>query len=227
MKMILEVCCGNLDSVKAAVKGGAQRVELCSRLDLDGLTPLWEDLREARNLFPDLKIHVLIRPREGDFCYSAKEVSRMSADAETALALGADGLVLGALDEKGDVDQAVIQELLAVAEPWAPSLTFHRAFDVCRKPFEALETIEGMGFHRILTSGQAPSAQEGTDMLRELQSRAHLIILPGGGINASNARRILELSGCSELHASASTLQPDGRKVSDAKKVAAILAATP
>ena len=224
--MILEVCCGNLDSVKAAVEGGAQRVELCSRLEVDGLTPLWEDLREARSLYPQLKIHVLIRPREGDFCYSAKEVDKMAADIETALALGADGLVLGALDEKDDVDQAVIQELLAVAEPWAPALTFHRAFDVCRRPFDALETIEGMGFHRILTSGQAPSAQEGTDMLRELQSRAKLIILPGGGINASNARRILELSGCSELHASASSLQPDGRKVTDAKKVAAIIAAT-
>jgi copper homeostasis protein len=224
--MILEVCCGNLDSVKAAVEGGAQRVELCSRLEVDGLTPLWEDLREARSLYPQLKIHVLIRPREGDFCYSAKEVDKMATDIEIALALGADGLVLGALDEKDDVDQAVIQELLAVAEPWAPALTFHRAFDVCRRPFDALETIEGMGFHRILTSGQAPSAQEGTDMLRELQSRTQLIILPGGGINASNARRILELSGCSELHASASSLQPDGRKVTEAKKVAAIIAAT-
>lgn len=224
--MILEVCCGNLDSVKAAVEGGAQRVELCSRLEVDGLTPLWEDLREARSLYPQLKIHVLIRPREGDFCYSAKEVDKMAADIEIALALGAEGLVLGALDEKDDVDQAVIQELLAVAEPWAPALTFHRAFDVCRRPFDALETIEGMGFHRILTSGQAPSAQEGTDMLRELQSRTQLIILPGGGINASNARRILELSGCSELHASASSLQPDGRKVTEAKKVAAIIAAT-
>lgn len=224
--ILLEVCCGNLDSVKAAVEGGAQRVELCSRLDLDGLTPLWEELREARSLFPELKIHALIRPREGDFCYSAEEVARMSADIETALALGADGIVIGALDEKGNVDQDVIRELLAVAEPWAPALTFHRAFDVCRNPFDALETIQGMGFHRILTSGQAPSAQEGTDMLRELQKRAQLIILPGGGINASNTRRILELSGCSELHASASTLQPDGRKVTDAKKVAAILAAT-
>lgn len=224
--MTLEVCCGNLESVKAAVEGGAPRVELCSRLDLDGLTPVWEDLRVARRLFPSLKIHVLIRPREGDFCYSADEVSLMSAHIETALTLGADGLVLGALDEKGDVDKNVMEELLAVARPWAPALTFHRAFDVCRRPFDALETIEGMGFHRILTSGQAPSAQEGTDMLRELQERAHLIILPGGGINASNARRILELSGCTELHASASTLLPDGRKVTDAKKVAAILAAT-
>ena len=249
--MTLEVCCGNLESVKAAVEGGAPRVELCSRLDLDGLSPVWDDLRVARRLYPSLKIHVLIRPRGGDFCYSADEVSLMSAHIETALTLGADGLVLGALDEKGDVDKDVMEELLAVVDDWTlahalagdgchaandghfvrplpegPALTFHRAFDVCRRPFDALETIEGMGFHRILTSGQAPSAQEGTDMLRELQERAHLIILPGGGINASNARRILELSGCTELHASASTLLPDGRKVTDAKKVAEILSAT-
>ncbi len=222
--MILEVCCGNLESVHEAVKGGAPRVELCSRLELDGLTPLWEELREARSLYPALKIHVLIRPREGDFCYCPEEVAQMEADIETALQLGADGIVIGALTEKGDVDVDVMQELVSLVGGRA-SLTFHRAFDVCRWPFEALEVIQKLGFHRILTSGQAPSAQEGTDLLRELQERASLTILPGGGVNAANARRILELSGCRELHASASTLRPDGKKVSDAKKIAAILAA--
>ena len=222
--MLLEVCCGNLDSVKAAVEGGAPRVELCSRLDLDGLTPLWDELREARRLFPTLKIHALIRPREGDFCYCPEEMAQIAADIQTALDLGADGIVIGALDEKGDVDADVMKELVTLVDGRA-SLTFHRAFDVCRWPFDALETIEALGFHRILTSGQAPSAQEGTDMLRELQRRAHLTILPGGGINANNARRILELSGCRELHASASiTLM--GRKVTDAKKVADILSVT-
>lgn len=218
---ILEVCCGNLDSVKAAVEGGAQRVELCSRLDLDGLTPLWEELREARSLFPTLKIHALIRPREGDFCYSPEEFAQIKADMDKALELGADGLVLGALTPDGDIDVAALRDLL----PQGPALTFHRAFDVCRSPFQALEEIEALGFHRILTSGQAPSAREGVDLLRELQQRAGLIILPGGGVNPQNARSILDLSGCRELHASASTLLPDGRKVSDAKKVAAILAA--
>lgn len=223
--MTLEVCCGNLESVHAAVKGGAPRIELCSRLDLDGLTPTWEELREARALYPALKIHVLIRPREGDFCYTPEEMEQMAGKMVLAQQLGADGLVIGALTEKGDVDREALQALLRVVKPGI-SLTFHRAFDVCRWPFEALETVEALGFHRILTSGQAPSAIEGTDLLRELQQRAKLIILPGGGVNASNARRILELSGCRELHASASTLLPDGRKVTDAKKVAAILAAT-
>ncbi|MBR0286425.1 MAG: copper homeostasis protein CutC [Bacteroidales bacterium] len=219
--MLLEVCCGNLDSVKAAVEGGAPRVELCSRLDLDGLTPLWDELREARRLFPTLKIHALIRPRDGDFCYCPEEMAQIAADIQTALDLGADGIVVGALTEKGDVDREALESIL----PKGPALTFHRAFDVCRRPFEALKVIEELGFHRILTSGQAPSAQEGTDLLRELQARTPLTILPGGGINAFNARRILELTGCRELHASASTLRPDGRKVSDAKKIAAILAA--
>ena len=138
--------------------------------------------------------------------------------------MGADGIVIGALDEKGDVDAEVMKELVTLVDGRA-SLTFHRAFDVCRWPFDALETIEALGFQRILTSGQAPSAQEGTDMLRELQRRAHLTILPGGGINANNARRILDLSGCRELHASASTTLM-GRKVTDAKKVADILSVT-
>ena len=219
--MLLEVCCGNLDSVKAAVEGGAPRVELCSRLDLDGLTPLWDELREARRLFPTLKIHALIRPREGDFCYCPEEMAQIAADIQTALDLGADGIVVGALTEKGDVDREALESIL----PKGPALTFHRAFDVCRRPFEALKVIEELGFHRILTSGQAPSAQEGTDLLRELQARTSLTILPGGGINANNARRILELSGCRELHASASiTLM--GRKVTDAKKVADILSVT-
>ncbi len=134
--MILEVCCGNLESVHEAVKGGAPRVELCSRLELDGLTPLWEELREARSLYPALKIHVLIRPREGDFCYCPEEVAQMEADIETALQLGADGIVIGALTEKGDVDVDVMQELVSLVGGRA-SLTFHRAFDVCRWPFES------------------------------------------------------------------------------------------
>lgn len=223
--MTLEVCCGNLESVHAAVKGGAPRIELCSRLDLDGLTPVWEELREARALYPALKIHVLIRPREGDFCYTPEEMEQMADEMVQAQELGADGLVIGALTDKGDVDREAMEALLRVVKP-GTALTFHRAFDVCRWPFEALQTIESLGFHRILTSGQAPSAQEGTDMLRELQRRTKLTILPGGGVNASNARRILELSGCRELHASASTLLRDGRKVTDAKKVADILSVT-
>ena len=220
---LLEVCCGNLDSVRAAVEGGAPRIELCSALELDGLTPAREDLKAARSLFPDLTIHVLIRPRAGDFCYSPKEVDLMSRQIETALDFGADGIVIGCLTRSGDVDKAAMQKLMRTAR----NVTFHRAFDVCREPFSALEDIIELGCRRILTSGQAPVAAEGTDLIRELRSRAQgrIGLLPGCGVNPRNARRILELTGCSEIHASASAREADGRKVTSASTVAAILQA--
>ena len=228
--MILEVCCGNLESVHAAVRGGAQRVELCSQLELDGLTPSWEDLRTARSLYPQLRIHVLIRPRAGDFCYTPAEVETMSKEIETALDLGADGVVIGALTRHGDVDREAMTELCGMVSAWAaaralqgglchasndthyfeaespePAITFHRAFDVCRKPFQAMEEIIGLGCSRILTSGQAASVLEGAALIRELRARAagRIILLPGGGIRPDNARRILEATSCTELHSSA------------------------
>jgi len=217
---LLEVCCGNLDSVHAAVKGGAPRIELCSALELDGLTPSWEDLRTVRSRYPHLSVHVLIRPRAGDFCYSPAEVRQMAADIRTALSLGADGIVIGCLIPEGDVDVPAMRELMAVAR----NVTFHRAFDVCRRPFDALEEIIGLGCARLLTSGQAPTVAEGTDMVRALRGQAagRIGLLPGCGVTPRNARRILELTGCTEIHASASHTK-DGRKVTSARTVAAIL----
>lgn len=221
MTKLLEVCCGNLESVRAAVKGGAPRIELCSALELDGLTPAREDLQEARRLYPELMIHVLVRPRAGGFCYTPEEVERMSRQIETALDYGADGIVIGCLTPAGDVDKDAMQKLMRVAK----NVTFHRAFDVCREPFSALEDIIGLGCSRILTSGQAPVAAEGTDLIRELRSRAQgrIGLLPGCGVTPSNARRILELTGCNEIHASASAPGADGRKVTSASTVEAIL----
>lgn len=216
---LLEVCCGNLESVHAAVRGGAQRIELCRALELDGLTPSWEDLKEARRLYPGLTIHVLIRPRGGDFCYSAGEVRQMAQEIETALSLGADGIVIGCLTPEGNVDLPAMRELMAVAR----NVTFHRAFDVCAWPFQALEEIIGLGCRRILTSGQAPSVAQGTDLIRELRSRAdgRILLLPGCGVTPANARYVLELSGCTEIHASATM----GGSVTSAGCVAAILQA--
>ena len=217
---LLEVCCGNLDSVHAAVKGGAPRIELCSALEQDGLTPSWEDLRTARARYPQLTIHVLIRPRPGDFCYSPAELQQMAADIQTALALGADGIVIGCLTPDGDIDVPAMQILMADAR----NVTFHRAFDACRLPFDALEAIIGLGCSRLLTSGQAPTVAEGTDMVRALRERAagRIGLLPGCGVTPRNARRILELTGCTEIHASASHTV-NGRKVTSSRTVAAIL----
>ena len=241
--MILEVCCGNCASVDAAVEGGAQRIELCSHLELDGLTPAWEDLQYARSQYPFLKIHVLIRPRGGNFVYSAAEVAAMCADIDTALSMGADGIVIGALTASGDVDVPAMETMMESVSNFdllgslchsatddnilgrSVSVTFHRAFDVCRKPFEALSQIISLGCSRILTSGQAATAIEGASMIRSLQEQAgsRLTILAGGGVNPSNVASLVRLSGCREVHASASALI-DGQKVTQSATVAAILA---
>ena len=219
--MTLEVCCGNLESVHAAVKGGARRIELCSQLELDGLTPVWEELQTARSLYPGLIIHVLIRPRAGDFCYSAAEVQQMAADIATALALGADGIVVGALTPEGEVDLPAMERLMA------PNVTFHRAFDVCREPLRALEDIIGLGCRRILTSGQAATALEGATLIQALRERSagRLLLLPGGGVTPENAASFLARTGCMEIHASASVKKADGTRVTSAHTVAAILRA--
>ncbi len=222
--MILEVCCGKIESVHAAVKGGAVRIELCRDLPADGLTPFPETLREVRRLYPSLTIHVLIRPRDGDFVYDAATLETMAAQIREAVSLGADGIVTGALTPGSDVDEAAMRPLIEASQ--GLPVTFHRAFDRCCHPFAAMERIAALGCRRILTSGQAPSAEEGMPLLRELQDRAPrgLIILPGGGVSALNAARIVEYTDCKEIHASAS-VETGGEKTTSADKVRAILKA--
>lgn len=247
---LLEVCCGNLESVDAAVAGGARRIELCSALEVDGLTPPVEWIREVRKRYPSLIIHVLVRSRAGDFVYTEEEVETMAAQVEEALEAGADGIVIGCLTAGGDVDVPAMERLVRTVESYnlaadlmrsdlchaandshffpgpskRVSITFHRAFDVCKRPFDALEQIIALGCDRLLTSGQGPTVVEGSDMLRELRKRAagRIIILPGGGVTPKNAGRILAMTGCTEIHASASETL-DGKKVTSAAKVAAIL----
>jgi len=220
---LLEVCCGCLESVDAAVVGGAWRIELCSALEVDGLTPPVDWLKAVKDRYPSLTVHVLVRPRAGDFVYAPDEVEIMAVQAGQALEAGADGIVVGALTPSRDVDEAAMERLLASVDK---PVTFHRAFDACRRPFEALEKIIGLGCSRILTSGQGPTVTEGADMLRELRKRAgeRIIILPGGGVTPANAARTLRLTGCTEIHASASEVI-DGKKITSAARVAAILQA--
>ena len=209
----LEVCCGDIQSVRAAAQGGAHRVELCSALSLDGLTPSAGLIAQARQV-EGLRLHVLIRPREGDFVYSAEEFEEMLHDVRTARQLGADGVVIGALTPEGDIDVAHLRPLVEAAEDM--QVTFHRAFDQCRQPLLALEQIISLGCTRLLTSGQAPTAEAGIPLIRELvsQAQSRLIILPGAGVNAVNAAHILDATGATEIHGSLRTLQ-SGRLISD------------
>ena len=196
----LEVCCGDMQSVLAAKEGGADRIELCQALEVDGLTPSAEMMAEAIGL--GIPVQVLIRPREGDFVYDEAEVETMLKEIRLAKRLGANGVVIGALRSDGSIDEETIRRL--VSEATGLSITFHRAFDVCSQPSEALEQIVSLGCHRLLTSGQAPSAEQGIPLIKKLveQSGGRLIIMPGAGVNQENARRILSETGAHEIHGS-------------------------
>ena len=196
----LEVCCGDMQSVLAAKEGGADRIELCQALEVDGLTPSAEMMAEAIGL--GIPVQVLIRPREGDFVYDEAEVETMLKEIRLAKRLGANGVVIGALRSDGSIDEETIRRL--VSEATGLSITFHRAFDVCSQPSEALEQIVSLGCHRLLTSGQAPSAEQGIPLIKRLveQSGGRLIIMPGAGVNQENARRILSETGAHEIHGS-------------------------
>ena len=213
---ILEVCCGDMESVRAAKEGGAQRVELCRALEVDGLTPSEEMMAEAIGI--GLPVQVLIRPHEGDFVYDKEEVAQMRHDIRLAKRLGANGVVIGALKPDGSVDTESVQSLVEEAE--GLSITFHRAFDVCAHPSEALEQIISLGCHRLLTSGQKPTAEEGIPLIKKLveQAAERLIIMPGAGVNLGNAKRILSETNAKELHGS---LRKNGH--TDAELVRAIV----
>ena len=208
---LLEVCTGSLQSVVNAVSGGAQRIELCSALSLDGLTPSIGLLSKVRQMYPELTVHVLIRPREGNFVYSEAEVGVMENDIRAALPF-ADGIVIGALTADGDVDMMAMRRLMSAAE--GRPVTFHRAFDVCREPLVAMEQIIELGCRRVLTSGQQPTALQGVTLLRQLRdlSEDRLIIMPGGGVNAANAREIVSQVMTSEIHGSCASPDPSKRR---------------
>lgn len=199
---MLEICCQDLASVHAAAEGGADRIELCSALSCGGVTPSAGLVREAREIFKG-KLHVLIRPREGNFIYSPAEVEAMCYDISKMCDLGADGFAIGAMTSEMMPDHAVHQRLMRCS-PGA-SFTFHRVFDRCVRPMEAMESCIKLGFNRILTSGCQPSAVEGITMLEKLHKKAagRIITLPAAGINSKNLRHLLQETGCTEAHASA------------------------
>ncbi|MBK5196181.1 MAG: copper homeostasis protein CutC [Proteiniphilum sp.] len=198
----LEICANSVASCLEAQKGGAYRVELCAAIPEGGTTPSYGDIALARELL-EIKLNVIIRPRGGDFLYSALEHKIMLKDIENARKLGADGVVIGCLTAEGEVDMQRNRELIDAAE--GMSVTFHRAFDMCRDPFESLEKIISLGCDRILTSGLQPRAEQDIGLLKQLVVKAgeRIIIMPGSGVNAQNITRIARESGAREFHLSA------------------------
>lgn len=205
--MKLEICCGTWASAQAAAQGGAHRIELCSALSEGGITPSVGLLKKALTLKHLLNVHVLIRPRSGDFVYTSDEVELMCTDIRMAVSLGADGVVIGALTPDGDVDREVCRQMVLAANG-VQHITFHRAFDMCRDADAAMQQIIDLGCDRILTSGLAPTAEAGIPMLKHLVERAagRISIMPGSGVGVGNARAILLQTGANEIHASARSI---------------------
>jgi len=211
MSKLIEVCANSAESSVAAEKGGAYRVELCAAIPEGGTTPSYGEMVVTRKSI-GIKMNVIIRPRAGDFLYSDMEFKAMKEDIMAARKAGADGVVFGCLTEDGEIDMEKNRELIKCAE--GLSTTFHRAFDVCRDPIVALEQIIELGFDRILTSGQKPSAPEGADLIAKLVEKAagRIIIMPGCGVNETNVRALAAKTGATEFHMSARENIPSGMK---------------
>lgn len=199
-KVFLEVCVDSVESAKAAELGGADRVELCDNLVEGGTTPSAGTIAVARENLA-IKLHVIIRPRGGDFRYSSTEFEVMKRDINSAKNLGADGVVIGILLPDGTVDAERTRELVNIARPM--SVTFHRAFDMTRDPFEALESLIGLSVDRILTSGQQATADKGVGLIHRLVERAgpRIVIMACGEIREGNVGAIIAATGVCEIHA--------------------------
>jgi copper homeostasis protein len=206
--VLLEVCVDSVESAIASEKGGAQRIELCSDLTEGGITPSAGMIAMTRKRV-SIALHVLIRPRAGDFNYSDQEFEVIKRDILLAKQLGANGVALGVLDPKGNIDVARTRELVSIARPMA--VTFHRAFDVTRDLLTALEDVISTNADRVLTSGGAETAEKGADTLARLHEAAkgRIEIMAAGNIREHNVRNVLEQTGVREIHAALHSKLPE------------------
>jgi len=197
--MKIEICLESVESVLAAEKGGADRVEFCSDLFEGGTTPSLGAFKTARR-HSTIAMMVMIRPRGGDFCYSDLEYETMGEDIRLFKEAGADGVVFGILNPDGTIDTKRTEALIALARPMA--VTFHRAFDMTPNAEEALETLIDLGVDRVLTSGQEASVMEGLPLLKKLVDLAgeRIIVMPGAGISERNFASVHEQVGAKEYH---------------------------
>ena len=205
--MIIETCCDSITAMYAAVIAGTDRIELCNDLSVGGVTPHHAAIDEAGTL-KGLKVNVLIRPRGGSFVYHESEIERMFYKIAYCANCGLNGVVIGALKQDGTVDMELCRELVSVARTYGLSVTFHRAIDETPDIFQALEDVISLGVDRVLTSGGAPTAWEGREVIRRMvaQAAGRTIILPGGGVTPENALALAEYTGVTELHGSRTSL---------------------
>lgn len=200
---MLEICCGSYYDAIQAASGGAKRIELNSGLHLGGLTPSLGSLKLVKE-HCNLKVIAMVRPRGGGFCYSEEDFRVMLMDSEQLVRHGADGIAFGCLKEDGSIDKNRNEELISIIHSYGREAVFHRAFDCSRDPYKAMETLIDMEVDRVLTSGLKPKAMDGRELLKELCRRygSQIEILAGSGVNASNARRLMDETGLTQVHSS-------------------------
>ena len=201
MNYIIEIATSDFLTTKSAVEGGADRIELCANLEEGGTTPSYGHIKKCREAF-DVLIYPIIRPRGGDFLFTEDEFEIMLQDVKLCKQLGCDGVVIGLLNSNGNIDIKRTSLLADAAYPLG--VTFHRAFDRCRDPFEAMEQLIQTGCERILTSGQKPAALEAMELIAQLNTAAddRIIIMPGSGVRKENIKMLADQTGCIEFQSS-------------------------
>jgi len=201
LSYIIEIATTDFSTTKSAVEGGADRIELCAALSEGGTTASYGTIKKCRDSF-DVQLFPIIRTRGGDFFYTDEEFEIMMSDVKLCKDLQCDGIVIGLLKKNGQIDLKRTIELVEAAYPL--EVTFHRAFDRCKEPFEAMEQLIEIGCQRILTSGQKPAAPDGIDLIKHLISAAdeRIIIMPGSGVRKDNIKELATKTGANEFHSS-------------------------
>ena len=196
--MIIEVCAESYEYALKAEKAGADRIELCKDLHLDGLTPDYETAKRTIDSL-NIPVYILIRPREGDFIYSNEEFELMKRDIIKFKEMGCKGIVSGVLNDDNSIDVKRTKDLIELSRPL--EFTFHRAFDIVSDPLKEIENLIRLGVDRILTSGQKNKAIEGLYLLEKLNniSKKRIVIMPGSGISNTNFKKF---NSFNEIHGS-------------------------
>lgn len=198
---IIEIASTDFTTTKLAIEGGADRVELCASLTEGGTTASFGTIKKCREIF-NVQLFPIIRTRSGDFLYSDEEFDIMLNDVKLCKDLGCDGVVVGLLNKDGSIDLKRTSKFIESAYPL--DVTFHRAFDRCKDPFQAMEQLIEIGCQRILTSGQQPTAPQGIDLIIQLVKAAdkRIVIMPGSGVRKENIKELAEKTGATEFHSS-------------------------
>ena len=200
---MIEICCGSYEDALAAERGGAARIELNSALALGGLTPSAGCVKLVKE-HTGLKVVSMVRPRGAGFCYTEAETEQMFADARELLEAGSDGLAFGFLTEDHRVDLEKTGRMVELIHSYKKEAVFHRAYDCVHDPRAAMESLIALGVDRVLTSGLREKAEEGAGLLKELQETygSRIQILAGSGVNAGNAKALMEKTGLCQVHSS-------------------------